>query len=56
VWIVDSSVWIDYFSGEITPQTDLLDAALGQWEIGLGDIILVEVLPFEEHLNLGVGL
>jgi len=44
VWIVDSSVWIDYFNGVITPQTDLLDAALGQQEIGLGDIILAEVL------------
>lgn len=44
MWIVDSSVWIDYFNGVITPQTDLLDAALGQQEIGLGDIILAEVL------------
>jgi predicted nucleic acid-binding protein len=44
VWIVDSSVWIDYFNGEIMPQTDLLDTALGQREIGLGDIILAEVL------------
>jgi len=44
MWIVDSSVWIDYFNGVITPQTDLLDAALGQREIGLGDIILAEVL------------
>ena len=44
MWIVDSSVWIDYFRGEATPQTDLLDAALGQREIGLGDLILTEVL------------
>ncbi len=44
MWIVDSSVWIDYFNGQVTPQTDLLDAALGQREIGLGDIILAEVL------------
>jgi predicted nucleic acid-binding protein len=44
VWIVDSSVWIDYFNGRITSQTDLLDSALGQQEIGLGDIILAEVL------------
>ena len=44
MWIVDSSVWIDYFNGESTSQTDLLDAALGQREIGLGDIILAEVL------------
>ena len=44
MWIVDSSVWIDYFNGVITPQTELLDAALGRREIGLGDIILAEVL------------
>ena len=44
MWIVDSSVWIDYFNGEITPQTDLLHATLGRRSIGLGDIILCEVL------------
>ena len=44
MWIVDSSVWIDYFAGKVTPQTDLLHAALGWEEIGLGDIILCEVL------------
>ncbi len=44
MWIVDASVWIDYFNGKITSQTDLLDAALGQWVIGLGDITLCEVL------------
>lgn len=44
MWIVDSSVWIDYFNGTRTPQTDILDAALGQQNIGLGDIILCEVL------------
>jgi predicted nucleic acid-binding protein len=44
MWIVDSSVWIDYWSGKVTPQTELLDAALGTRAIGLGDIILCEVL------------
>lgn len=44
MWIVDSSVWIDYFGGLVTPQTDRLHAALGQRAIGLGDIILCEVL------------
>lgn len=44
MWIVDSSVWIDYFGGIVTPQTDLLDAVIGQRAIGLGDIILCEVL------------
>jgi predicted nucleic acid-binding protein len=44
MWIVDSSVWIDYFGGTVTPQTDLLYAALGRQVLGLGDIILCEVL------------
>ena len=44
MWIVDSSVWIDYFNGAATPQTDILDAALGQRELGIGDLILCEVL------------
>ena len=44
MWIVDSSVWIDYFGGTVTPQTDLLHAALGQRAVALGDIILCEVL------------
>jgi predicted nucleic acid-binding protein len=44
MWIVDSSVWIDYFGGTVSRQTDLLHAALGQEAIGLGDIILCEVL------------
>ena len=44
MWIVDSSVWIDYFNGTTTSQTNTLDGALGQQDIGLGDIILCEVL------------
>lgn len=44
MWIVDSSVWIDYFNGAVTPQTDLLHAALGRRQLGLGDLILYEVL------------
>jgi predicted nucleic acid-binding protein len=42
--LVDSSVWIDYFNGAVTPQTDTLQAALAQREILVGDIILAEVL------------
>ncbi len=44
MWIVDSTVWIDYFNGITTPQTQLLNKNLGQQEMGLGDIILCEVL------------
>lgn len=34
--LVDSSVWIDYFNGTITPQTDYLDRILGVEEIVVG--------------------
>ena len=42
--LVDSSVWIDYFKGTINEETDFLDAALGLEPIGIGDLILTEVL------------
>lgn len=42
--IVDSSVWIDYFNNQETPQVHHLDLLLGQQEVGLGDVILTEVL------------
>ncbi len=42
--LVDSSVWIAYFNGAITPETERLDALLGQEPVGLGDLILAEVL------------
>jgi predicted nucleic acid-binding protein len=42
--LVDSSVWIDYFNGNQTPQSDWLDSALGSEPIIMGDLILTEVL------------
>ena len=42
--VVDSSVWIDYFNGRETRQTELLDSLLGQRELIVGDLILTEVL------------
>jgi predicted nucleic acid-binding protein len=42
--LVDSSVWIDYFNGKKTSQTDWLDSALGNKPIIIGDLILTEVL------------
>ncbi len=42
--LVDSSVWIDYFNGAVTAQTEALDVLLPQREILVGDIILAEVL------------
>ena len=42
--LVDSSVWIDYFRGVVTPQTEKLDSLLGIEPIATGDLILTEVL------------
>jgi len=42
--LVDSSVWIDYFRGAITAQTDKLDRLLGREPLAIGDLNLAEVL------------
>lgn len=42
--LVDTSVWIDYFNGRASRQTDYLDSLLGVEPVGIGDLILVEVL------------
>lgn len=42
--LVDSSVWIDYFNGALTRQTDELDGLLGREPLAIGDLILTEVL------------
>jgi predicted nucleic acid-binding protein len=42
--LVDSSVWIDYFQGTVTPQTEMLDRLLGREPLAIGDLILTEVL------------
>lgn len=57
--VVDSSVWIDYFRGAATPQTDRLDALLASAPLAIGDLMLTEVLQgfdaerdFERALQL----
>jgi len=42
--LVDSSVWISYFNGRITWQTEMLDQMLQQIPVYTGDLILTEVL------------
>jgi predicted nucleic acid-binding protein len=42
--VVDSSVWVDYFNGKVTKQTDLLESLLVNELVVIGDIILTEVL------------
>jgi len=42
--LVDTSVWIDYFNGKKSVQTNKLDKLLSSEQIIMGDIILSEVL------------
>ncbi len=57
--LVDSSVWIDYFRGASTPQSDKLDALLGSQPLAIGDIVLAEVLQgfnSDGDFNQALGL
>jgi predicted nucleic acid-binding protein len=47
--LVDSSVWVDYFNGQPTRETDFLDALLGIEPVAIGDLILAEVLQGFRH-------
>lgn len=52
--LVDSSVWIDYFRGKPTVQTELLEGLLDSQELGIGDLNFTEVLQgcrFDKEFN-----
>ena len=42
--LVDTSVWVDYFNGVDSRQTNILDALLYSELVAVGDLILAEVL------------
>lgn len=42
--LVDSSIWIDYFNGQQNIGTDKLDELLSATIVGVGDLMLAEVL------------
>lgn len=42
--LTDSSVWVDYFNGTKSRETDFLDVTLGSEPVAIGDLILTEVL------------
>jgi predicted nucleic acid-binding protein len=42
--VVDTTVWVDYFNGQINPETDYLDLVLSEELILVGDLILAETL------------
>ena len=52
--LVDSSVWVSYFNGVADSKTDKLHDLLGTEPVGIGDLILTEVLQGfrnDEHFN-----
>ena len=42
--LVDTSVWIDYFNGAQNAHTDLLDSAIIEGSVAIGDLIFLEIL------------
>jgi predicted nucleic acid-binding protein len=42
--LADTSAWIDYLRGTASPAAETLDAILGEQEVVIGDLILVELL------------
>ena len=42
--LVDTSVWIDYFNGVESKETNRLDTGLVDGDIVMGDLILLEIL------------
>ena len=52
--LVDTSVWIDFFRGTVTAQTDRLDGLLDSQALGIGDLNLTKVLQgcrFQKQFN-----
>jgi len=59
VIFVDSTVWIDYFRGRDTTQTNTLDKLFGSGQLIIGDLVLTEVLQgflLEEQFTEGLTL
>lgn len=55
--VVDTTVWVDYFNGQINPQTDFLDRAISNEIILVGDLILAETLQgFREDRDYQLAL
>ena len=42
--LVDTSVWIDYLNGKESSLTNILDKALIDGSVAIGDLILLEIL------------
>ena len=54
--LADSGVWIDYFNGSATPETERLDGLLATDVVATGDLILAEVLQsFREDVHFAAA-
>ena len=42
--VLDTSVWIDFFRGTVTPEVRLLEQVIHQGQAIVGDLILCEIL------------
>lgn len=42
--LVDTGIWIDYFSSKTNKNTDLLDQSLIDSTVAIGDLIFLEIL------------
>lgn len=57
--LVDSSVWINFFSGKVSSKTELFITLLDSEQILVGDIIVMEVLqgfPLDAHFDDAMSL
>lgn len=54
--LVDSSVWIDYFNGVVTKQTDFVFHGIGTSIFAIGDLIYGEVMQgFKADKDFEIG-
>ncbi|MDR0524862.1 MAG: PIN domain nuclease [Spirochaetaceae bacterium] len=54
--VVDTSVWIEYVNGGVSPYTDALDAELAAKQVATGDIIITEFLQgFPDDADFAVA-
>ncbi len=47
--LADTSIWIDFFNGKITTETNFLDNALAEGNVIIGDLIVLEILQGIRH-------
>jgi predicted nucleic acid-binding protein len=53
--LVDAPVWLDFFTGEPSPEVEYLDRSLGRSALAVADLTLAEVLyalPEEGHRRI----